>query len=56
MDNSSGHAHGHLCFFPSCRYISCLAAQADAGKYGFTEAGDIAYPPPKTFPWELDAA
>jgi hypothetical protein len=48
----SGHSHGHACWFPSCKWPACLAAQADSLKYGFTEAGDIAYPEKVKLPWE----
>jgi hypothetical protein len=50
------HAFGHLCFFVSCPLEACRQAQKDAELYGFNTEAEINLPPPKAFPWELDAA
>lgn len=49
------HSHGHLCFFASCPLQVCQQAQRDAELHGFNQAGEIAYPPKKVFPWEQAA-
>lgn len=46
------HAHGRACFFAGCPYLACRKAQKNSELYGFTEAGEIATPSPRRFPWE----